>query len=116
MHDSFDPSAPSLWEHIFGGKVSAECSAMSGNALCFKDSGSRFAATAPLNTIAGGTVRFSLNMLANDTMPVRTRAHGGRRSGRCNVRCEGLGGRVRPPRAHGARRSALRSGFKGRRL
>lgn len=54
---------------IAGGEVNAECSSVAGDALCFGGAGTRFGATAPVNTIGGGVLRFSLHLLRNDGVP-----------------------------------------------
>jgi hypothetical protein len=68
LNDSFDPVVPSLWEHISGGSVGEECGSVAGKALCFNQVGARFAVTSPVNTIAGGEVRFSLRILPDEAV------------------------------------------------
>eukprot|EP00959_Pyramimonas_sp_CCMP1952_P245448 5130164-Pyramimonas_sp.AAC.2 len=66
LHDSFDPGVPSMWEVVSGGDVGNSCGAVSGRALCFYKLGSRAVSTRPVNTIAGGVIRFSLFMQYED--------------------------------------------------
>mmetsp|Transcript_17212 Transcript_17212/g.20708 ORF Transcript_17212/g.20708 Transcript_17212/m.20708 type:complete len:950 (+) Transcript_17212:195-3044(+) len=66
IHDNFDPSTPSMWEQISGGTVTDRCDAVSGKALCFDGVGGRFAITAPVNTLSGGVVRFSIHLAFED--------------------------------------------------
>ena len=68
LNDSFDPVVPSLWEHVSGGGVGEECGSVAGKALCFNQVGARFAVTSPVNTIAGGEVRFSLRILPDEAV------------------------------------------------
>eukprot|EP00241_Pyramimonas_parkeae_P000236 CAMPEP_0114232308 /NCGR_PEP_ID=MMETSP0058-20121206/4533_1 /TAXON_ID=36894 /ORGANISM="Pyramimonas parkeae, CCMP726" /LENGTH=1132 /DNA_ID=CAMNT_0001343765 /DNA_START=103 /DNA_END=3503 /DNA_ORIENTATION=+ len=68
LHDSFDPSVASLWEAVTGGAVGSECGSVSGLALCFRGVGARLAATSPINTLAGGAVRFSLSFPPDEAL------------------------------------------------
>ncbi|OFY86518.1 MAG: hypothetical protein A3F72_06400 [Bacteroidetes bacterium RIFCSPLOWO2_12_FULL_35_15] len=69
FQDSINPTyIPALWSSISGATASNICGSISGNAFYFNNIGSRFAATASLNVINGGTVYFHLK-IANGTAP-----------------------------------------------
>ncbi len=69
FEDNFDPGISwGLWENIANGAGSANCGAVSGNALYFNGNGARAATSIAVNTEAGGTVSFYLK-LGSDAAP-----------------------------------------------
>lgn len=73
---------PAAAVQVSGGEVTDKCAAVAGNALCFAGAGSRVAATAPINTIAGGVLRFALRMGGDEHgLAVRLSAESAERGG-----------------------------------
>lgn len=69
FEDSINPDYNSaLWSSVTGGSASSACGSGSGNAIYFNSAGSRWAATASINTVNGGTLYFALK-IANGTAP-----------------------------------------------
>lgn len=69
FEDDFDPSiGTGIWSVISLGTASTTCGSVSGNALYFNGAGTRSAATNSYNTLAGGTIYFSLK-ISNGAAP-----------------------------------------------
>lgn len=61
--DDFDPGLDVvLWDSVLNATPNANCGSVSGNALYFDGTGSRFASTIPLNVSGGGIVSFQLKI------------------------------------------------------
>ncbi len=68
IEDNFDPGVDSAqWSNITGGSTDAVCGSSSGNAYRFTSAFNRRAETEGINTEAGGTINFHLQLQASNS-------------------------------------------------